>query len=379
MPQESFDRPPADPESGVPPRAARERASPAADTAPTADTAPAAGRAAAAPDAPSGPRGPSDANPWTGARRLAAVLPQVAVAGVALVAAAWLAGVSALIALFGGIAAIAIAIAVLAVLLATRRRRTSGWLVLPLLAVAVPAVAVAASGERIAAQRGVEVRVPLTPDEIPREGYRTGLGEQLVDVRHLTIPAGTTVDLRARSDLDRTIVALPRHACWNLDVRWRTGRLWLPGTEEKRWIDGLDAHGRYVDAWARRRRGASWRGTFQGRIALFGRVRRASSGRWVSRVAAPGAPTLRVELRSAGSSFVVRDFPDDVGPLQSPTWPMTLLPPASPAQRRSAWSTPRRSPGAARAWRGYAAQRTAFADRSRALLDGGCGRKVVTP
>jgi hypothetical protein len=307
------------------------------------------------------------------------VVPQVAVGVVAVVAAAWLAVASAVISLFGGVAAVAVALAVLAVVLLRWRGRTGGWLALPLLAVAIPAVAVAATGERVAAQHGVRVHVPLTPEELPREGYRTGLGEQLVDLRHLTIPAGTTTTLKARSDLDRTVVALPRDACWNLDVRWRTGSLWLPGTEEQRWIQGLDARGRYIDGWSRRRRDAWWQRTLEGRIALFGRVRRESSGRWVSRVAGPDAPTLRVELHSAGSSFVVRDFPDGVGPLRNPTWPMTLTPPASPAQRRAAWSTPRRSPEAARAWKRYAVQRSAFATRSRTLLDGGCERKVVTP
>ncbi|WP_022927044.1 hypothetical protein [Patulibacter americanus] len=367
MSQEPFDRPPSEPAG--PPRADRpgaDAASPAGGTAPT--------------DSPGAAGGPTPAagSAQAAGRRMSTVVPQVAVGVVALVAAAWLAVASAVVTLFGGIAAVAIALVVLAVVLLRWHGRGRGWLALPLLAIAIPAVAVAATGERIAAQSGVEVHVPLTPEEVPRDGYRTGLGEQLVDLRRLTIPAGTTVGVKARSDLSRTVVALPRGACWNLDVRWRTGRLWLPGIDEQQWVGGLDARGRYVDAWARRRRGA-WSQAFEGRIALLGRVRRASSGRWVSRVADPGAPTLRVELRSAGSSFVVRDFPDDVEPLLTPTWPMTLSAPLTPAQRRGGFTTPRESPAAARAWERYEVRRSAFAERSRALLDGGCERKVVTP
>jgi hypothetical protein len=309
---------------------------------------------------------------------VASILPSVAVGLLAILAAAWLAAASAVLVVLGAGLVVVVALVVLGGALLARRGRTSPWFLVPLLAVAVPAVVVAASGVRVEAQHGVEVHVPLTVDELPRGGYRTGLGEQLVDLRALDLPARRTITVKARSDLDRTVVALPRDACWNLDVRWHTGSLWLPGVSTPRWVSGLDPAGRRLDVWSRRTRAAAWNGVFEGRIALFGRVRRERRGRWVSRVADPAAPTVRIDLRSLGSSFAVRDYPDDIGPLQNTTWPLNLQPPASPAERRAAWSSPGRSARSAREWRTYRADRVAFARRSKELMDGGCGRKVVT-
>lgn len=312
------------------------------------------------------------------------MLPPVAIAVLACVGAAWLAVLSGLLVLFGLGPVVVVALVLLGAALVLRRGRTPGWIVLPLLAVAIPAVAVAASGERVSTQHGLRVHAPRTPQEIPADGYRTGLGEQLVDLRRLAVPAGGTVAVRARSDLDRTVVALPLGTCWNLDVRWSTGRLWLPRTDERRWISGVDRAGEDIGSWFRRGRdeyAGQWvggPGYSEGRVALFGRVHRESSGRWVSKVNDPRAPTLRIELRSAGSSFAVRDYPDDVGPLRDTGWPLTLTPPASPAELRERWSAPGRSRESARRWKAYREDRAAFVDRGRRLLDGGCGRRTVT-
>lgn len=305
----------------------------------------------------------------------ASVLPPVAVAVVALVGAAVLAALCGALVLFGAGLVVVVALLVLGVVLLVRRRRTTPWLLVPLLATAVPAVAVAVSGERVAAQRGVELHAPLTADEIPKGGYRTGLGEQLVDLRSLDLPAGRTITVKARSDLARTVVALPRKVCWNLDVRWRTGDAWLPGVKPKSRISGLDPAGRRDDGWLGRTRTDSYFRPVQGRIAIFGRVHRESRGHWTSRVSDPAAPTVRLDLRSLGSTFAVRDYPNDVGPLGNVTWPLRLTPPASPAERRAAWSRPGKSRRSAREWRAYRKDRAAFVRRAAALMDGGCGRR----
>lgn len=316
-------------------------------------------------------------------RTLGAALPRMAVAVLVAVCAAWIGLASALLVLFGGGAAIAVALLGLGAALLLRERRAGPWLVVPLLAVAIPAVAVAASGKRVDAQHGVRVHTPLTPAELPTDGYRTGLGEQLVDLRRMTIPPRRTVVLKARSDLDRTVVALPRAACWNVEVRWRTGRLWLPGIDAKRWIEGVPGtstrDGGNLDAWARRERGDFAAGRSDGRIALFGRVRREPDGRWVSRVADPDAPTLRIDLRSAGSSFAVRDYPESIGPLGNASWPLDLRPPARPDQLREAWSSPGNGPESARRWRRYRVDRAAFVGRAKRLMAGDCDRRLVTP
>ena len=125
---------------------------------------------------------------------------------------------------FGWTVVVALAVFLVGALVAWPVVRPA-WVLLPLAAVALPAVAVAASGVRIAAQAGVVVVSPRTPAEIPANGYRTGLGDLLVDLRELEADPGAEVPLRIDTGIGRTVVALPRDRCFDLDVTYRTGRV----------------------------------------------------------------------------------------------------------------------------------------------------------
>jgi hypothetical protein len=59
---------------------------------------------------------------------------------------------------------------------------------------------------------------PAAPADVDHS-YRTGLGDLLVDLRHVAAPAGSVVPLRIDSGRGRTVVVLPRDRCFNLDIR----------------------------------------------------------------------------------------------------------------------------------------------------------------
>lgn len=331
-------------------------------------------------DAERASNGPSPAIRRAALARAAGTAGRGALAAAVVVAAATgcaaLAIVAGSLTLLGWGVVVVVALVAIAAVLLLHAPAGRGWLILPLLALAVPAVAVAASGVRVAPQRGAVVERPATPAAIPADGYRAGFGELLVDLRRLAVPAGGTTVIRARADLQRTVVALPRGRCFDLDVRWRTGSLDLPGVDEHAAVSGLDWSGSSIAEWARRER--SWEPPLaRGRIALFGRVRAESRGRWTAAAPRPGAPTLRIELRSEGGSFVVRDYPDDIGPLGSSGWPRNVQPPARPSELREAWARPAASRSSRRAWKRFDGEHRAFVAHWTALLNGACHPKGV--
>lgn len=251
---------------------------------------------------------------------------------VAAAAGAGAIGVAAgLLTLFGWGAAIVAAIVAVGLAAAIRPRPANGWLLVPVLALAVPAVAVAVSGARVMPQRGAVVETPATVAEIPDEGYRAGFGDLLVDLRNLNADDGDQIVVHAGSDLGRTVVALPQNQCFNLDVRWQTGDLRLPRVHEQRTVTGFHPRNKLNMAGQQGPYHRKRFGLTRGRIALFGRAYGDDQGRWVAPTNREGAPTLTLELASEGGSFVIRDYPDDVAPLRSTDWPIDQVPPPYPA------------------------------------------------
>lgn len=181
------------------------------------------------------------------------------------------------------------------------------WVLLPLVAVAAPAVAAAASGVRIARQTGVQVKTPTTPGQVPAGGYVAGVGDLLVDLRQLEAAPGTSVPVRVRAGTGLTVVALPHDRCVNVDVRWGTGT-------------GAVA----------RETGAA--------LELFGREQ-GPRGRRTRLSSDPRAPWVRIDFASAlGGDLVVRDYPAATGPLFEPSWPQNVQPPAEPVTALTATS-----------------------------------------
>ncbi|HST41743.1 MAG TPA: PspC domain-containing protein, partial [Conexibacter sp.] len=106
-----------------------------------------------------------------------------ALASVALLAAAaaglaTIALIAAAATLFGFGWAVVVAIgAFLAGALVLLPTAKPAWVLPPLIAAALPAIAVAASGAELMPQAGLRTERPQRADEIPRDGYRTGLGD----------------------------------------------------------------------------------------------------------------------------------------------------------------------------------------------------------
>ena len=230
------------------------------------------------------------------------------VASVAMLVAA-LAGLATLAALsavatvlgFGWAVAVAIAAFLLGALAALPAARPA-WVMLPLVAAALPAVVVAASEVRLRPQAGLQSYAPATPQEIPAGGYRAGVGDLFVDLRGLRAPRDAVVPLRLDAGIGRTVVALPRGRCFDVevdyavgDVGWGAVRALVARLGGRRDADGL--------------------------VVLYGRRQRGSRGRWRRVSADRRAPTLRVDYRALGGELWLRDYPAGVGPIYQPDWP----------------------------------------------------------
>jgi phage shock protein PspC (stress-responsive transcriptional regulator) len=246
-----------------------------------------------------------------------------------------------------GWAVVAIAAVILVAALAGWPRVGPGWALLPVAALALPSVALAAGGVRVAAQSGALAEVPRTANDIPRGGYRSGLGHLLVDLRHTALPASGEVPLRIDAGIRRTVVALPHDRCVHVDVRY------------------------HVVPFA-----ARVASTLSGRsdspfseVTLFGMQRYGGDGQTVGTPDGTG-PTLLIDFRSAGGSLYVRDYPDRVDPSSEVNWPGY---PVTPEPRPDTTGVPQH---AARrlvhAWRARHATQVRDAARIDRLISGPC-------
>ena len=259
---------------------------------------------------------------------------------------------------FGWTVVVAVAVFLVGALVAWPTVRPT-WVLLPLAAAAVPAVAVGASGVRIDAQAGLAIVAPRTPDEIPAAGYRAGLGDLLVDLRRLEAAPDARVDLSLRTGIGRTVVALPHDRCFDLDVTYRMGQVGsdlvrgILSRLDWRWQKhGLEAPVFYGTSWA------------------------PGSGHWRRVSADPKAPTLRIDFDSVDGELWIRDYPSSTGPIGEPYWPENVRPPASPGDRRWEWRREVRRPAVQRRWRAWERQLADFKRERAALHAGACKREV---
>ncbi len=172
----------------------------------------------------------------------------------------------------------------------------------------LPSVALAAGGVRIEPRDGTVTVAPSALSDAPREGYRSGIGSMLVDLRHTAIAADDR-PLRIEAGVRRTIVALPHDRCANVDVQY------------------------HVVAFAARVAsivtGAT--GSPFSEVILFGDAQVGRSGVAGNENARGNAPTLQIDFESAGGSLIVRDYPDGVDPASVPDWPgYTVFPEPRP-------------------------------------------------
>jgi phage shock protein PspC (stress-responsive transcriptional regulator) len=176
------------------------------------------------------------------------------------------------------------------------------WVLPPLLAAALPAVVVAASGVRVLPQAGLVTERPRDVAAIPAAGYRAGLGDLFVDLRELRAAPGAVVPLKLRTGFGRTVVALPRDRCFAVEVRYRSDSGW----------ESIRSLALSVRERSRVRSVPS--------VVLFGVPRLDGNGTWRRDVGRAHVPTLRVDYSTVGGDLWLRDYPPGVGPLADPWW-----------------------------------------------------------
>lgn len=255
----------------------------------------------------------------------------------ALLALGALAVAAAAATVFGyGWVVVALGAALLVGVVVSWPRQGPAWALLPVGAVVLPSVALAAGGVRIEPSTQDVVVAPRTLADLPGRGLRSGLGLLTVDLRHTALPARGTVGLRIAAGVRRTLVALPHDRCVRVVVQRRA----LPFA-------------------VRAGSGLLGGGDAPGTALVFGRDGdRAPAGR-------PG-PTLRLDFSSMGGELVVRDYPDAIDPRLQPDWPGY----ETPLERGHRAD----KPAARRAWRRRRAKQVAFNRRIRALRAGPCAK-----
>jgi phage shock protein PspC (stress-responsive transcriptional regulator) len=199
--------------------------------------------------------------------------------------------------LFGfGWIAVALAAATLLAVLVAWPRLGPAWALLPMAGIALPAVAVAAGGVQFSTNAG---HVTVAPRALAPGGhatFRAGLGTMLVDLRHTSLPATGTLDVRIDGGVRRTIVALPHDRCVHVELTYAVRPFWGD-------VAALVA-GHHPTSG----------------VVVFGTYLPGQSGHR-SLISPASGPVLKLDLTSAGGSLYLRDYPDNVDPEVVPDWP----------------------------------------------------------
>jgi phage shock protein PspC (stress-responsive transcriptional regulator) len=261
-------------------------------------------------------------------------------------------------AVFGfGWVVVALAAAILVGILASWPRVGPAWALLPIGALVLPSLALAAADISIDPQTESVTVAPGTLAELPRDGLRSGLGTLEVDLRRTALPASGRISLPIDAGVRRTLIALPHDRCVHVEVRRHPVPLVLRVARA-----GLGAQrggGRAMDPGAQ----------------LFGEQRFGDALVAPGRPRKPG-PTLVVDFRSASGGLVVRDYPDAVDPADQPDWPgSSVVPEERPDTTGMPAAAERR---VLRAWRVRSAAQRRAGRRVRHDLAGPCGRALAT-
>jgi hypothetical protein len=209
-----------------------------------------------------------------------------------------LAAIGAAATVFGfGWVVVGVAAAILVGVLAGRPRLGPAWTLLPIAALTVPALAVAAGGLRLTTQVRAATVAPADVRALAGHVYRSGLNTMVVDLRRTALPATGTVPLHIEAGVRRTIVALPSQRCVRVVVNYDVNPFAL-------------------------RLGALVSGhplVFSDAV-VFGRLYPSATGT-VTPPAPLAGPVLDIHFHSQGGSLYVRDYPDSVDPSIRPDWP----------------------------------------------------------
>jgi hypothetical protein len=228
-----------------------------------------------------------------------------------LVAFVLLATIGATATVFGfGWVIVIVAAAVIGVTMSKRIKLPRLAALIGVVALTLPAVAVAISPMRLTLQSGTTVSAPATAAEVSSTVYHSGFGMMLIDLRRTRLPTTGTVTLRIRAGVRRTIVALPTGQCVRVrlryDVHTFTAQLaaLLSGRSSPPFPD----------------------------VVLFGRLYGGNvdanpHGFAAQSVRQPGQPLLTIDFTSQGGGLYVRDYPNRVSPNVEPNWPGFIVRP----------------------------------------------------
>jgi len=217
-----------------------------------------------------------------------------AAAGLAVLAAI---GASATIFGFGWVT-VAVAGTILLAVLAAGVRLRPAWALLPVGALVLPSVALAAGGVALAPV-GAQALAPATLAELPAAGLRSGLEPLFVDLRRTALPPSGVVPLRVDAGIRRTIIALPHDRCVNVDVRYDVSSFAARAATVMT--------GRYAGPL--------------GVVSVFGGSSDVGGSGRSGAPASDRGPTLRVDFRSQGGGLYIRDYPDTIDPRNRPDYP----------------------------------------------------------
>ena len=210
---------------------------------------------------------------------------------------------------------------------------------LPIAALTLPSLAVAAGGLRLSPETGHETVSPRALAPTAPVTVRAGLGTMLIDLRRTSLPASGVVALRIEGGVRRTIVALPTDRCVHVELRYQVHPLLAQAAAQ---LTGVLP--------------------FSG-VEMFGRV--VNPGPLTSRFpeGLAAGPWLNIDFSSMGGSLYVRDYPNGLDPDARPSWPGY---PVFPEPRPNTSGVPRRA-----ARRLIAAWRVRHAEqvRSKRLVD----------
>jgi phage shock protein PspC (stress-responsive transcriptional regulator) len=246
-----------------------------------------------------------------------------------------------------------LAAVVLVAALASWPRVGPGWTLLPVAALALPSVALAAGNVRVTAQTADAAYAPRTFSDIPRAGYRSGLGMLLVDLRRTSLPVSGEAPLRIDAGVRRTMVALPHGRCVHVSVRYHVR-----------------------DFAARAASLLSGRPQPDAVVSVFGQRQYGGSGEIPAGDHRVAGPTLTIDFTSAGGGLYVRDYPDGPDPRGRPDWPGFGV---SPEDRPDVTGLHRKEARRViAAWRQRRRAQVADARRVALLMHGPCARQGGT-
>jgi phage shock protein PspC (stress-responsive transcriptional regulator) len=247
---------------------------------------------------------------------------------------------------FGWIVAI-VAGAVLLGALASWTRLGPAWALLPVSALVLPSLAIAASGVHVAPQAGDRTYAPAAFSDMPAKGYESGLGTMVVDLRHTDLPSGED-GIKIRGGLRRTIVALPHDRCVAVDIDYHVRPF---AARAATFLTG-DAD------------------PYQA-MTVFGQQYFGHDGHlsWPTD-GTRAKTTLHVDFQSSGGSLYIRDYPDAIDPALNPSWPG--FPSGIEARPNTRSVSKRERARLLAAWRKRTRFQRRIAAHTRSLIGGPC-------